>query len=482
MEQLFLSVIDMSLMGSYAILFIIFIRFPLKKAPKGISYSLWSVAAVRLMCPYALECMFSLFPAKALSGSEALLFQQEPQSYRAFDMVHNFGTETAVVSPSGGLNLLQSYTKAGAYLWLLGVAVMLIYSIASVWILKRQLKSAENIQYNIYVADNLKTPFVLGILNPKIYLPAGLTEEEKSYIILHEQIHIRRLDPAIKSFGFIILSVHWFNPLVWIAFWLMSTDMELSCDEKVINIIGRDLKKAYSYSLLSLASHRHILNGNPLAFGEGNVKHRIKNVLNYTKPEFWVIAIALVAALVIGAGLLLNPVQKEKLEPMAANWSSEQSLGADMAVLDYASEDKVIFHGYFGLYVYDLEQLNIIRSLDLQAIGCGATQGVDYCEVSVSMDGDIVQLHPMSSQSMYIYRVSANQLIKTSYKPMKNSFLSKMVSVEEAVSEERGNYAYDAVKFAAGEYGVLYTSDWTLSTLTYIRGKDMLYALFDSKK
>jgi len=320
LEQLFLSVIDMSLMGSYAILFIIFIRFPLKKAPKGISYSLWSVAAVRLMCPYALECMFSLFPAKALSGSEALLFQQEPQSYRAFDMVHNFGTETAVVSPSGGLNLLQSYTKAGAYLWLLGVAVMLIYSIASVWILKRQLKSAENIQYNIYVADNLKTPFVLGILNPKIYLPAGLTEEEKSYIILHEQIHIRRLDPAIKSFGFIILSVHWFNPLVWIAFWLMSTDMELSCDEKVINIIGRDLKKAYSYSLLSLASHRHILNGNPLAFGEGNVKHRIKNVLNYTKPEFWVIAIALVAALVIGAGLLLNPVQKEKLVFGAKPW------------------------------------------------------------------------------------------------------------------------------------------------------------------
>jgi beta-lactamase regulating signal transducer with metallopeptidase domain len=153
----------------------------------------------------------------------------------------------------------------------------------------------------------LKTPFVLGLLRPKIYLPVGFNDKERSYILLHEQTHINRKDHIIKMLAFLVLSVHWFNPFVWIAFMLMSMDMELSCDERVLKEMNEDIKKPYANSLLSLATRRHILNGSPLAFGEGNVKGRIKNVLNYKKPRFWVIVLAAIIAIAVGIGLLANP-------------------------------------------------------------------------------------------------------------------------------------------------------------------------------
>lgn len=211
------------------------------------------------------------------------------------------------MSLTASVNPLQIYTQIGSYIWVLGIAVMLIYSITSILILKKHLKNAQHIDRNIYEADNLETPFVLGIVRPRIYIPAGLTAEEKSHIIRHEQTHIQRLDHMVKPFAFFILSIHWFNPLVWITFLMMSTDMELSCDEKVIKEMGSEIKKAYSASLLSLTIGRHILNGSPLAFGEGNVKGRIKNVLNYRSPSFWIIVSAVIAVMVVSIGLLANP-------------------------------------------------------------------------------------------------------------------------------------------------------------------------------
>ena len=165
------------------------------------------------------------------------------------------------------------------------------------------------IEKNIYEAKNLKTPFVLGLIRPKIYLPVGLNvKEEQDYILLHEQTHIHRKDHIIKILAFLILSIHWFNPLVWIAFMLMSTDMELSCDERVLKEMNEDIKKPYANSLLSLAAGRHIINGSPLAFGEGNVKGRIKNVLNYKKPRFWIICfIEFIVIVAVGVGLMANP-------------------------------------------------------------------------------------------------------------------------------------------------------------------------------
>lgn len=311
MEKLFLAVLHMSLTASYVILCIMLVRLPLKKAPKIISYVLWSIAAFRLICPVSFESIFSLIPTGDVPISQKIVYQQNSTigNGAAVSGLHNTGSLPFPSVPTIA-DPTQIYIKIGAYVWIFGIVVMLVYSIVSVAILKKCLKSARNTVRNIYEADNLKTPFVLGVIRPKIYIPVELTADEKSYIIRHEQTHIRRCDHIVKPFAFLLLSIHWFNPLVWLAFHLMSTDMELSCDERVIKEMGGEIKKAYSESLLSLATGKHIINGSPLAFGEGNVQGRIKNVLNYKKPAFWIVTVAVISAVCIGIGLTTNPKVK----------------------------------------------------------------------------------------------------------------------------------------------------------------------------
>jgi len=311
MSELFLTVLNMNLTASYAILFVMLVRLLLKKAPKAISYALWSAVAFRLMIPFSFESVFSLMPRNmnVIPVPRDVIYRQSPQINSWLGAADSFVSQSLPAPAVGAsANPLQIYIETGAYIWVLGIIALLVYGIVSILILKRQLKSAQLIEGNIYEAKNLKTPFVLGLINPKIYLPVGLSKEEPNYILMHEQTHIRRKDHIIKTLAFLIVSMHWFNPLVWVAFMLMSTDMELSCDERVLKVMNEDIKKPYANLLLSLAAGRHIMSGSPLAFGEGNVKGRIKNVLSYKKPAFWVIAVALVAAVVVGFGLFANPI------------------------------------------------------------------------------------------------------------------------------------------------------------------------------
>jgi beta-lactamase regulating signal transducer with metallopeptidase domain len=310
MGKIFLTVLNMSFTASYVILFVILVRLMLKKAPRVISYVLWGVVAFRLIIPSSFESMFSIMPrnTNAVPIPHDIIYQQNPQINSGIEVLDSFVNNSLPAPIIGAsVNPLQIYVEIGAYLWVLGIIALLVYSLVSILILKRQLKNAELIEQNIFEAKNLKTPFVLGLIRPKIYLPDRLNATERNYILLHEQTHIRRKDHIIKILAFLTLSIHWFNPLVWIAFMLMSTDMELSCDEKVLKEMNEDIKKPYANSLLSLATGRYIFNGNPLAFGEGNVKGRIKNVLNYKKPRFWVVVIAAIIAVAIGVGLLANP-------------------------------------------------------------------------------------------------------------------------------------------------------------------------------
>ena len=314
MSGLFISVLNMSLTASYVIVFVILIRLALKKAPKFISYALWSVVAFRLIIPFSFESIFSLMPrdTNAVPIPHDIIYQKSPQINSGIEVVDSFVSEVLPVPTiEASVNPLQIYTEIGAYFWVLGIITLLVYSLISILILKRQLKSAQLLEKNIHEARNLKTPFVLGFVRPKIYLPVGLSVEERSCILLHEQAHIHRKDHIIKILAFLILSIHWFNPLVWIAYILMNKDMEFSCDEKVLKAINEDIKKPYANSLLSLATGRHILNGSPLAFGEGNVKGRIKNVLHYRKPSFWIIMSAIVIVAVVSIGLLTNPKEQE---------------------------------------------------------------------------------------------------------------------------------------------------------------------------
>ena len=310
MSELFLTVLNMSLTAGYVIIFVILIRLLLKKAPKVISYALWGVAAFRLIIPFSFESMFSLMPrnTNVVPIPHDIIYQQSPQVNSWIGVVDSLINNSLPVPTVGAsANPLQIYVEIGAYIWVLGIIALLVYSFVSILILKRQLKSSQLIEQNIFEAKNLKTPFVLGLIKPKIYLPVGLNATERSYILLHEQTHIHRKDHMIKVLAFLTLSVHWFNPLVWIAFILMSKDMELSCDERVLKEMNEDIKKPYANSLLSLASGKHILNGSPLAFGEGNLKGRIKNVLNYKRPRFWIIVFSIVIVTIVGIGLMADP-------------------------------------------------------------------------------------------------------------------------------------------------------------------------------
>lgn len=616
---LFPAILNMSLTAGIAVILVLFVRLPLKKAPKVFSYALWVVVLFRLLCPISFSSGLSLlgiFNTPAVTNGSITYIPTDivptanPQVDLPLSGISRVMNETL---PQGGertaADPLEAPMAIAVFVWLFGIAVMLIYSIVSVLILKKHLKGAQHAGRNIYEAANLKTPFVFGIFRPQIYIPKGLKEEEKAYIIRHEQTHIRRLDHIIKPFAFLVLSIHWFNPMVWIAFALMSTDMELSCDERVIKEMGSEIKKAYSVSLFSLAAGKRIINGSPLAFGEGDVKGRIKNVLNYKKPAFCISAAAIIIVTAVGIGLASNPrndmpaaiklsitsgetdliklgtmafdqymssltsettpvderiasyklkdisvlagdisefcvslnydfttddknyvnpsrgakgkgtwpdnyleirikhVEKDKyeivntgtggggqgltpyvaqqmsLEPISVKWSPEQSIDAvGMAELDYASKDIIIFHGYFGLFVYDLNSLQIIRSLDLEPLNCTAIQGDDYCDVTVSADGNTVQLHRMSSNNMYVYTVSDNTLREMPYERMSNRFGSDFVPIEDVVdSDQLGLYSYNAVKFGKDKYGYLHTTDWTLGTFAYVCG-DMIYKLFDIRE
>ncbi|WP_347489761.1 M56 family metallopeptidase [Desulfoscipio sp. XC116] len=310
MDALFIQVLNMSLTAGYAVLFVLVARLFLKKTPKIFSYALWSVVLFRLVCPFSFESLFSLLFINANPIPAHIMYAEAPQINTGINLVDNaanpiLSTQTAL--PGASVNPMQIWAFAGGMIWLAGIAVLLIYSLISLLRLRSKLVGAVKLRGNIYLADHIASPFVMGMIRPKIYLPSMLSEREQGYIVLHEQTHIGRFDHIIKIVAFLVLTVHWFNPLVWLAFILCVKDMEMSCDESVIKHMDTDIRKEYSASLLSLATGGKIVAGMPLAFGEGDVKSRIKNVLNYKKSAFWIIVAALVVVLAVGAGLATNP-------------------------------------------------------------------------------------------------------------------------------------------------------------------------------
>ncbi len=313
LDGIFLQVLNMSYTAGYVILFILLARLVLGKAPKRFTYALWSAALFRLICPWSFESIFSLL---AIGGRAAEQYHPFPEQHMTLETVRNSiaTNRTDIASPN--ISNMPAVSNVPpeplldnifTLLWLIGMAVLLIYSVTMLLKLKKQLKDAVHDTGNVYLSEHLSTPFVMGVIRPKIYLPKSLSETEKRYILLHERTHIRQLDHVVKPVSFLVLCIHWFNPLVWLAFFLSGRDMEMACDEAVIRKLGNDVKKEYSASLLSLSTGRPIVGGSPLAFGEGDAKIRIKNILGYKKPAFWVMAISLITIIAVCAGLALNP-------------------------------------------------------------------------------------------------------------------------------------------------------------------------------
>lgn len=355
MSAVFLQVLNMSLTASYVILFVLAARLLLKKAPKIFSYALWGIVLFRLICPFSFESLFSLLLINPEPIPSNITYAELPQintGIDLFDSAVNPILSAQTAAQGASINPMQIWISIGQWAWFAGITVLLIYSIISLLCLRSKLIGAVKWQDNIYLADHIESPFVMGLLRPKIYLPSTLSEQEHEYIILHEQTHIKRLDHIVKIVAFLVLTVHWFNPLVWMAFFLCVKDMEMSCDESVMKGMDTDIRREYSASLLSLATGRKIVAGIPLAFGEGDTKSRIKNVMNYKKPTFWIVIVALVAVLAVCIGLAVNPHNNDSFTDNLLQYRTEyigdnSKVGGIISALKYP--DKVTYHS-FELY------------------------------------------------------------------------------------------------------------------------------------
>lgn len=318
LHTIFSAVLNMSITASIAILVVLLARILLKRAPKIFSYALWAVVLFRLLCPMSLPSPFSLmglFQAPTTETGQieyvSLNVLDTEKTATTSDVSTSDSNQTTdnPVNPSeitaaGSVGLLVSI---GSIVWICGAAVMLMFNILQLIRLRRQLTGSIPLNDNIYIADYISTPFVMGLIHPKIYLPSAMSDTEQSYIIQHEKHHIHRCDHMIKLLAFVAVCIHWFNPLVWLAFALSSKDMEMSCDEAVMNQMDRDIRADYSSSLLQFSTGKRVIIGTPLAFGEGDTKERIENIMRYKKPTMIIVVLAVSVCVGLTACLSSNP-------------------------------------------------------------------------------------------------------------------------------------------------------------------------------
>ena len=316
MSEVFLTVLNMSIAASWLILAVMLFRFVLKRAPKWTVVLLWGIVAVRLAVPLSLESAWSLIPSAETFNMHNIQFETPAISSgipAVNSAVNPVLGEVFAPNPVGSVNPLYVWTYIASVIWLTGIAAMLLYAVISYARVRRSV--AERVPYegNIFLCDQVRSPFILGLAAPKIYLPSGMDTTAMGPVIAHEKAHLARRDHWWKPLGFLILAVHWFNPLCWIAYVLLCRDIELACDEKVIRQMDLDGKKQYSTALLECSTQRRLVTICPLAFGEIGVKERVKNVLHYKKPTFWVIVAAVIACAVVTVCFATNPTRSQEI-------------------------------------------------------------------------------------------------------------------------------------------------------------------------
>ncbi len=314
MDTVFLKILNMSISSCWIVLVVILLRFVLKKAPKWINCVLWGIAGLRLILPFSLESIFSLIPSPQTLPQEVLGYEgTQLQQPAVLDVISNpIFSESISVDLGQTVDRVQLRMTTMTAIWLLGIAVLLIYTLISYLRLKRKVGTAVKLRDNIYQSENVASPFVLGLIKPKIYLPFNINGQDMEHVIAHEQAHISRKDHLWKPLGFLILTLHWFNPLVWVGYILLCRDIELACDEKVVKEFNNEQRADYSEALLTCSVNRKMIAACPLAFGEVGVKNRVKSVLNYKKPAFWVIVIAVILTAVVALCFLTNPSQSTR--------------------------------------------------------------------------------------------------------------------------------------------------------------------------
>jgi len=345
MSEVFLKIINMSISASYIVLAVLLLRLLLKRAPKWIAVVLWGIVAVRLVCPFSIESVLSLIPSSEVVSPD-IMMDRTPEINTGIPIVNQVVNpiigSSFTPDPGTSANPLQLWIPTFAVIWIIGMVVLLIYTVISYVKVKSKIGTAVLYKDKIYQSENVISPFVLGLIKPKIYLPFNMDEKDMEHVVAHETAHICRKDHLWKPIGFLLLTLHWFNPIMWLGYVLLCRDIELACDEKVIKGLGHDERADYSQALLTCSVNRRIIAACPLAFGEVGVKDRVKSVLNYKKPAFWIIIAAVIACVAVAVCFLTNPPSDN--EKTSVNPSSE------------------IFTEYEGVYVS-------IKSIDKNAGG-----------------------------------------------------------------------------------------------------------------
>lgn len=353
MDAVFLEILNRSIAAGWLILAVATLRFFLKKAPKWAPCALWAVVALRLVCPVSFESMFSLIPSAQTVSRSAI-------TGGSFDINSGLNAIDAPFNAYFGKYAYESAGELGGtgggltellpWVWLTGIAVMLMYAVISYLKLYRRVKPSLHVRDAIWICDDIKTPFLLGIARPRIYLPSAMDELQRAYIIAHELAHLKRRDHWWKPLGFLLLAVYWFHPLIWLAYGLFCRDIELACDEKVVCSMEKGDRIAYSEALLSCSVSGKKRMACPLAFGEVGVKERIQSVLYYKKPAFWVVIVSVCTCVAVAVCFLTNP-KKETAVAMLAE--TEQASLPDR-------DGEIIFSSIFTYHGvdYDLADRN----------------------------------------------------------------------------------------------------------------------------
>ena len=327
MSAVFLKILNMSISASWIATTVLLLRLCLKRAPKWWNVLLWGLVAVRLMLPVSIESSLSLLP-RAEVVSPAHIVPSVPG--KAAPMI---GGAAAIAS--GAKTQLPIWTIL-AWVWLFGVLVLVLYTLVSTLRLRHQVREAVRLQGNIYQSEQVASPFVLGILRPKVYLPYHMDSREAQHVLAHEQAHLRRGDHFWKPLGFLLLTIHWFNPLMWLSYAMLCRDIELACDETVIRDLRREERADYMQALVACSVNRRRIAACPLAFGETGVKERVKSVMNYKKPTLWVMLLALALCVVLAGCFLTDPKDTNSDRTAATASSSEE---ADPDTADSAPEE-----------------------------------------------------------------------------------------------------------------------------------------------
>ena len=334
MSELFLKIVNMSISAGWLILAVLAVRLLLRNAPRWINVLLWGIVALRLICPFSIESALSLIPSTQTISAQ-IMMDRTPEISTGIETIDRVVNPVISASfapkPWASANPLQILIPVAANLWLLGVLVLLAYTTISYLTLRHKIRTAVILHDNIFQCETVTSPFVLGVFQPRIYLPYTLDRNNLDYVVAHEQAHIRRKDHWWKPMGFLLLTVYWFNPFVWLAYVLLCRDIELACDERVIRELGNEQRADYTQALVTCAVNRRMIAACPLAFGEVGVKDRVKSIMNYRKPAFWIMVAAVIVCAVVAVCFLTNPLDSVDYL-MFTGWSDDP---ADFGVMTY---------------------------------------------------------------------------------------------------------------------------------------------------